>query len=73
MANTTPRTLEDVHTDLLMQAGALERLEIVLLEQLANDSMADLATVLLDAVVANIRRDAEEIGNALDAKREGVA
>jgi hypothetical protein len=65
--------LEDVHTDLLIQACALEKFEAVLLEEIANDSMADLATVLLDAVVANIRRDAEEIGNALDAKREGVA
>ena len=62
--------LEDVHTDLLIQAGALEEIEAVLVERLANESLSDLVAVVLDAVVANVRQDAEEIGNALNACEE---
>lgn len=65
--------LEDVHTDLLIQAGALEEIEAILVERLANENISDLVAVVLDAVVANIRRDAEEIGNELNGARGEVA
>ena len=67
------RTLENAEADLFIQAGALEEIEAVLVERLANENISDLVAVVLDAVVANIRRDAEEIGNALNGARGKVA
>ena len=51
----------------------MEEIEAVLVERLANENISDLVAVVLDAVVANIRRDAEEIGNALNGARGEVA
>lgn len=61
-------TLDSARTEIVIQAGALEEFGARLL-----DDAGDLEAVLIDAIVANLRKVARELGAAYREQRQGTA
>lgn len=61
-------TLDSAQTEIVIQAGALEEFGARFLED-----AGDLEAVLMDAIVANLRKVARELGTAYKTQYQSAA